>query len=444
MPGESSGEVRVDLRLSLDKLAADAQKGARVLNSNLASSVKGLQPTSIEREQQRERQGQQRRLVEQRYEWARQREEEAKAARKRATDQAVEEATRSNRARTLWRQRAREHSQDQASFQRNMMFGLLPAMGYNSPLSIFASLRQNFKAFGTTNTGASALSRMGLPAGAAGAGIAAAGITAGAVAAGLALTALSKAAHETASSFDRAAQLYSRIIQSGGLGSRYVIGQQLASRVMGGGDAYRAGSPGALAMQMTQGAANSLNQSMPILTRSTWEFRAAIINVEAAFARLAVALAPALNGLSKLINVITQMGQVLAVWAGNALIDKLEKATLALSAVGLMSPKQVGVAVASLEALRSKGISGPTVPPVPASPDRIPASTWEKMGLVVGMGSREDWQKKTAENTRRIAMLLERMSPDSASIFKSPTTVSTPYMLPRGGAPVFSPAFNSP
>ncbi len=447
MPGDSS-EIRVDLRLSLDKLSQDAAKAGQKINSTLASSVKGLAPTSMEKEQrsqdERERRRRQNRLTEQRYEWAHQREEEARAARQRATDQSVIEATRSNRARQLWRHRAREQAQDQASFQRNIMFGLLPVLNPGSALGNFASLRQNFKAFSTTRTGASALSSLGLPGGSMGAGMAAVGITTGAVAAGIALMALSKAAHETVAAFGHAAQLYSRVIQSGGMGSRYVIGQSLASRVMGGGDPFSSGAPGALAMQMTQRAAASLNETMPQLTMTTWKFRAVLIDLEASFAKIAIIVAPAASKIADFASALILIGEALVKLKFDGFIKDLEKMVSIMGAMHILSPQQTAAIVGQLVRFGSSGSSAPKVPNVPAQMERIPPSTFERMGLVVGMGGREDYNKKTAENTRRIAILMERLT-NKDMPFQSPNGVpSSSYSIPRGGTPVFSPAFNSP
>lgn len=533
-------EISVDLRLRLDKLKQDAQKAGQDVQSGLASSIKGLRSDAEIAEENRVRRE---KIARARRNAALDAADAAKDAARAAAavrtaavsaqndlDKAVEQAARRNRARRLIRQRADEKAQrgfgqlqgpdlgghgrakaadekqkDKASFRRDMMFAALPVANPMSLLGNFASARQSYKAFSSTKTGGDSLAKINAVierlsqsfnrvvggraggnvlskiSGGVGPAAAAALVTGAAIAVGLALRGLQKVMQESMQAIDRARQLYAKQLQSGGQAQNFVVRQAVLAEVLGVSEdqvMQYGNAIGQLNGKLTT-AINTLNETQRTLAATSLNSKVLGENLRAMWAKVAEAIAPALNRLYSFISAMVKLfilsglatlvgsviGAVVTVFTQLVAIASIIPAAIMTVMTAIVDGfrwvmakihnlladswlgKKAGMkhedtpgfgktkeALGSLKEVLAAAFATPgsyneKAAAVPTSVSRMPASTWEKMGLVIGGGSHSDHAKKTADNTSKMVTLLGKMVGNAQ---------------PRTGGPQFASAFPQP
>jgi hypothetical protein len=297
-------------------------------------------------------------------------------------------------------------------FLKNIGFAGLPMFNPGSPLSTLASFRQGFSAlntpFGTGMRGAMGrgLTAGGLPglgsavsaAGTSGSAAAAAVLTAAALGVGVALKGLMSVVRATAHAFEEAKKIYAKTMQSGGLPMGMVTQRSAVADAMGVSveEMDRYANVVAYVGNTFKMSSEMLASTAPVLMGMSVNFSALGQDLKALGAELAYMLAPAINAVTIVIRgVILALAKIAEGF--NWLFDQIYK--------GL---KWVIELFPGGKAVTSK--IGDIFRPTPDQPDaatkRLPASAWEKMGLVIGTGAGANYAKDTAANTKRIAEIL--------------------------------------
>jgi hypothetical protein len=213
--------------------------------------------------------------------------------------------------------------------------------------------------------------------------VATAGIAAAALAVIGAFAALHAVVKGVTTAMESARQLYAKQLTSGGLGSGFVTQRSNLARVLGVGEqevwAY------SKAIEAVSGRVQHSTQVFTETTRTlanvSWSFQALKLELEAFFAKVAVELAPSLDAAARAM-------QALVHWAGE-LVDKDPRFKL----------MNYG--------LRALGFGG-AAPEAPNALQRIAPSSWERMGLAIGLGG-NDYAMQTARNTKETASVLRQI-----------------------------------
>ena len=312
----------------------------------------------------------------------------------------------------LQRAKANPPASGMSQFARNIGFAAMPAFNPTSPLALLGSFRQSMAAFetpfGVRMRGAMGrgLAAGGLPglggkvsaAGTAGSVAAASVITFAASGLGIALKGLMAIVKATANAFEEAKKIYSKTMKSGGLPMGMVTQRSAVADAMGVsveemdqyanvvayvGDTFRMSS-------------EMLARTAPALMGMSVNFSALGQDLKALGAELAYMLAPAINtSLIALRGVVLILAKIAEGF--NFLFDTIYKG---LAGIIELIPGAEVITKAFGDIFRPE-------PPTPeASTKRLPASAWEKMGLVIGTGAGANYAKDTAANTKRIAEIL--------------------------------------
>jgi hypothetical protein len=294
-----ANELSVELRLKLDKLKGDSARAGQQVRSDLASSVKGLAPTNMERQTQSER--------------------ISRAQRNRKLDEADAEKER------------------KASAMGKLMDSAKAmALRFATIAGILMILRKEFQLL--------------------------------------------------SSAVENARNLYAKQLRSGGMAAGFVTQRAQLAEVIGVGEkeVYQYGAAIGYLNDKLAFSTKIFTDTTPTLTALSWEWKVMGQDMKAFWAQAATKLAPALFLLAKtgslLTKVMTQL-QDSFMFPGIATILKLGG--------GLLMPKAPGV---------------------PISTERMPASAWEKMGLVIGQGGGTNYARKTAEGTTKSAQYLEKIA----------------------------------
>lgn len=433
-------EIRADLRLQLDKLGADTAKAAKMINKDLASSVKGLGETSVERDQ---------RLADDRASRARR----ERAIRNRKLDEADERKEERRKA-------AQENSMryDRAMFERQMMAGMLPMFRPFSPWGTFFAGRQSFQAFSGTKTGQNMMGQFGLS-GNGGAAIATASFVAGATAIGIAVLAFREAVANFRRSVEQARVMYAATLHSGyGLQTGYKL--QTAGRVIGvdPNTVWQFGAAFAQVATRLKEATEILSQTNPVLTKTSWEFGILETDIQAFWASVSEKFAPSaqefIGWIDKIVKSLTpgaysphmtrfsefaqkELG-MFAMTSHAGATGRLYEAIKSEGGQGAMLKKQheggiFDVLNNSSASQRSRWfkqaglnaddatwfldmakkwknfIPSSTAPTPNAYMRQLPASRWEHMGLIVGGGGGTNYPRQTAEHTKKAATYLSQL-----------------------------------
>lgn len=217
--------------------------------------------------------------------------------------------------------------------------------------------------------------------------------------------------------FEDNAKLYTSALKSGGNSVGFAVNRSVLAQVMGVSEdeVYKFGAAMQFASRMTGTATEALAKTMPTLTATTWQYRATLISLKAAFSGLMVALSPFINFLLKAVQSLADFMSKNA-WIWNMI-------TFA----------------AGISVLPGKNSQVPN--PI-ASPDRMPASAWEKMGLIVGSGSSANYLQRIAANTERMVKVWENMP---APTYSATPTQNNPT-VPRSGSGslMLSPGYSAP
>lgn len=350
-----------------------------------------------------------------------------------------------------------------ASVLKNLTFGINPLLNPTSVWGNLFALRQNFSALASKDgrplqekiLGSVGISRLS---GTEGGAVAATGILmAGLLAVGLSLKALTVVITKTSEAFSKAAQLYSKALTSG-MGLLGTTRAEIISGVLGVDPAHAMSVSGAGEVdRQTSDSVRSLAMLAPILADVTFQFRILGVNIREFFAILAAQIADPARALAEALTdfMVSLKNSGLArifiqniaglLWLANLLmrvvntaVDALNllAAALADAVINIQSKMASPLAEATwnlTEAAWKKMMSNfnrkPSITTDEVSMSRqMPASSWEKMGLVVnGIGGGTDYAKRTTKATERTAEYLRAI-----------------MVLPRGATTGLNPAYPAP
>ena len=195
-------------------------------------------------------------------------------------------------------------------------------------------------------------------------------------------------------SADQASQLYAKALQGGG-GMQFHTASDAFAGVLGvsEADVFKYSDAIEYLNKRMGSAIQTIGKTAPQLTTVSWEFKALQYQLRATFSTLASEVAPDLRQFANALNLVVQsIGKAIPLminWA-KSLVSQQAPLTSALYKL--------------FSALGLKG--GPAGAPV-QSYQRLQASSWERMGLVLGHSS-TNHAAQTAANTKRIASLMER------------------------------------
>jgi hypothetical protein len=127
-----------------------------------------------------------------------------------------------------------------------------------------------------------------------------------------------------------------------------------------------------------------LTRTNPTLTAVSWQIKIMEQNMKALWATIANEVAPPMITLANLFSDFAKS----AAWAAQQMKNQLPIWYQLWDA-----------------AMRMKM----GAPGVPVSINRLPSSSWEKMGLVLGQGGGNDYQKKTADATSKAVVILAKI-----------------------------------
>ena len=320
----------------------------------------------------------------------------------------------------------------------NQAFPNLPFGGYSGPKAATPGI--NFQAIAPLLAAAIGTG-VGGPLGGAISGVltkmnpAVAGVTA-------AMTALRYAAQQVNAAFERAASLYAKTLSSGGLGQNFVTRQSILASVIGVSEQQimQYGNQIAVLNSQLALAIRTIAQTQPVLTATAWNFNVLKENLAAVWARVAAAVAPALNRLYELISAFVKLVNVsgLATAVGVAFNALITACTL-LAGVGVLAASAVmllGTALKDLiKNILTFGHSGwadtkegfkdfkevlktmfsgngfnQGAPTVGSNTARMPASSWERMGMVIGQtGGGTNWNQKTAQGVATLVSINQKI-----------------------------------
>ena len=293
---------------------------------------------------------------------------------------------------------------DLKTFIKDSTFLMMPMFNPGSVWATLFSSRQTFSALNTEH-GQSMLSKFsggklkGLSGAAVGTGL----LVAGSTAVGLALMALKKTVDEVFKSFESARQLYAKAL-TGGMGLQFTARRSMLAQIIGVSetDVMRFGVQMAYLNPKLDNATRILAKTTPNLTSVAWEFQVLGYDLKAMFSTMANDGAPAIRNLTNALDGLVKS----ATW----LYEHAPKNTAAGIASGV-SNAAFGFTPTLLAKLgiKAAGIFDSGSAPNPqAWMKQLPASHWEKMGLVT-MGSNQNYAKDTARNTKEIAAGIKQL-----------------------------------
>lgn len=215
--------------------------------------------------------------------------------------------------------------------------------------------------------------------------------------------------------------MYAKTLQSGGLPMGFVAHRSALSEILGVGEreVYNYGRAVAFVTDKVRWSARVTTETTPKLASLAYEWRALQMDLRAVEALIATELAPMIRQMIASLRAFVET-------AARPLVDLLgEQLTLALqlAAAGVQQLIQQLYPLIFVSKLFAKGTPKPGGgAPAPAvSTDRLMASAWERMGLVIGGAGGQNWSRDTAKNTRRSADLLAALVEKVAALKGQPT-----------------------
>lgn len=257
---------------------------------------------------------------------------------------------------------------------------------------------------------------------------------------GLVLGPLKMFAHVVEQAAEAGARLYARVLASGGLPTGYVSQVSMAARVggMSEADVVKFGSALGSLTEMTRVASNTMAKAVIPLTQLSWYSKAFGENWNALMAQFTAAAAPAISSIIQVTNAFlrilqitgvgTAIGRVVSLFEGIAAVLAALTATYAgiLQLMGqMMSDLISSIYNWKLDFSKSMAVGDEIVSmwtkmakpeSVGGMAQRMPASAWEKMGLVIGMGPGVNPQAETASNTRTMKTTLSKVESNTATM----------------------------
>lgn len=190
---------------------------------------------------------------------------------------------------------------------------------------------------------------------------------------------------------ETAAKYYSSALQNG-MGIPFTVNRQNLAAIMGVDEkeVFRFGAQMAYLAPQLKTANKVLSDTTPTLTQMSWNFKTLKLDAMALAAELASALAPVINDV---------------VDTFDDLIKMLIKATqFTKEYYKWLNP--AGYAIWRIIHQERTNDSASTFPTTASLMKQLPASSWEKMGLVMAGGG-TNYARETANNTRKMARDLD-------------------------------------
>ena len=242
------------------------------------------------------------------------------------------------------------------------------------------------------------------------------------------------------SAFREAASMYSKQLVSGGLTGGLIARRSLLAEVIGVGerDVWQYGKAVEYLNDKLRLSANEITKNVRTITAVTWSWRLMNINMRAFFSQIAAGLAPAAKQFADLTSAIIEFLREsgfasigLYVWrtalhALNVAIVAVAAATESLINFFItlkdamqwvltggksdFSKSNAGwAAIGKLLESLSRASSTSKVPEASVSYNRLQASPWERMGLVIGAGGGSNPLRATERNTRMTVAVLKEI-----------------------------------
>ncbi len=193
---------------------------------------------------------------------------------------------------------------------------------------------------------------------------------------------LAKAALEVLKSFERARELYAKSLLSG-LGLEFTSKRSMMASIIGVSekDVVQFGGAMAYLDSRLQGAAKIMAQTTPQLASVSYEFGILKADLNALFAKLAMDVVPIVKifaqGLDLIVVSITKL-------LDSSAFKSFLKAMALTGIGGTMSPALN--ALLNVSSAAAKIVAGGGLPNPESHMRQMPASAWERIGLVVGGG----------------------------------------------------------
>lgn len=203
---------------------------------------------------------------------------------------------------------------------------------------------------------------------------------------------------EIKKTFEDARQIYGKALTSG-MGTQFTVKRSLLASIMGVSeqDVFRFGAQMAYLNPKLENAVSILTKTNPKLTQVSWSFKVLEADASALFATLANDAAPAILNL---VGAIDKM--VKAVTAHKSELEAGAR-IIAFGFTGGLS-EVARLANKALPGGKQDNLPGPQ-----SWMKQLPASHWERMGLVT-MGGSQNYAKDTARNTKEMAIALRALA----------------------------------
>lgn len=294
---------------------------------------------------------------------------------------------------------------DKEAFYKNMSMLAGPIFSPGGGLSTMFAARQVFSAM-RTDKGKGLQSMVGLGTGIGGSAIATGGLVAAATAIGVSLKSFQVALEQSIKAIRFSSSLYSKSMTSG-LGIKTEASRTILSSVLGVSekDIFRFGAAiGYLAPKIKTATDAIAKATIPLATLDI-NFKVLQTNMMALAATLVEKATPALMTFLNALNTLTEFA---IKNAGTIFGLARVAAKTGLSAVfGNAKVELIAALLGKMVDANSKSEGGRMAPSPASFMKQMPASNWERMGLVIGGGGGTNYAQQTAEATKRSAKFLE-------------------------------------
>jgi hypothetical protein len=223
--------------------------------------------------------------------------------------------------------------------------------------------------------------------------------------------AIEAVAAELKKAFQFASELYSKAL-TGGLSTQLQAQRQITGSVLGvPADEVNRFKQSTYVMQRLAGAINDIAKDAPTLAFAGVQFKILDYEILRVASNVATKLAPAMSGLAIALDDLLQIlerhaGQMGAIFKG---LGQGALNSLFGPAAGGLLGKLASTGFGALSAIGNGAQSQAGFNSPLAMMKQLPASTWERMGLVVGGGS-NNYAAQTAKNTRDTVTAINKLA----------------------------------
>ena len=225
------------------------------------------------------------------------------------------------------------------------------------------------------------------------------------------LSMMKRAVDSVTDSFEKSKKLYVGGAMSG-LGTRLQTQRTSIAGILGvsESDLMRFGDAYKYYSKELQGSLDIISKNARPLAETNMQWGALKVRIEAFGSSYAAAFKPAIDGfiqgLGDLIEFLTKnAGKI------STIVDRIMKASplyWVAKAAQMAGAASAGAnPFSGLDAYKNAGKGQPGLPP---QMKQLSASSWEKMGLVIGGGGAANYPKQTADNTKRTVSLLQTIA----------------------------------